>query len=135
MEFPAHVELRNLVVASVIDQPTVLKSMLRKENMVELLRSDADLGADLLLHALKRENSTEYIFACDSCRYTHVGPENCRNVGFNSGPRAGWVCPKCRVQMEISIRQAWKPVDPYKAVSCNSCYGIHTTNISGGRLT
>lgn len=48
-EVPAHVELRNLVVAAVTDRHSVLKSTLHSGIIVELLRSNADLATNLLL--------------------------------------------------------------------------------------
>ena len=47
-EVPAHVELRGLAVAAVAGGHSVLKSTLRNEGIVELLRSNADLATDLL---------------------------------------------------------------------------------------
>ena len=87
-EVPAHVELRDLAVAAVTGRHSVLKSTLKNESIVELLRSNADLATDLLLggpSGPKAEHDSEHIFMCDNCHYAHAGSRNCSyNASDNS---------------------------------------------------
>ena len=48
-ELPTHKEIRNLVVTAVMNRYSILNSTLRNENVVDLLRLNADLATDLLL--------------------------------------------------------------------------------------
>jgi len=137
MELPAHVELRNLVVAAVANRPAVFETILQKNSMEELLRSNADLATDLLLKGLvklKLVDSIKHIFVCDICHYAHAGSPKCPNVvspecsnaAFGARFAAETVCPQCKKERGIVSKRYMHMVDLFPAFSCPSCDGVHT---------
>jgi hypothetical protein len=69
-DLPAHKELRRRVVAIITNHPVVLNDILQLESTAGLLRSNADLTADLLLSAPAMStigDFAEYIFTCGKC--------------------------------------------------------------------
>lgn len=124
-EVPAHVELRGLVVAAVAGRYSALKSTFRIENIVELLRSSADLATDLLLGVLepKVKDSSEHIFMCDHCHYVHAGPPNCSNVVSGNSISGG--CPRCGSSSGTMSKRYTHRIGMFSAFSCPFCDGIH----------
>lgn len=97
-EVPAHIQLRNVVVASVTNRQSRLKSIVRKEGIESLLRSNADLATDLLLSGTQEtEGSRWRIFMCNHCQYAHAGPGDCPYAvpedNFAVGSKR--ICPRC----------------------------------------
>jgi hypothetical protein len=131
-ELPAHVELRNLVVAGVADRPAMLETILRKDSMVELLRSNADLATDLLLngpHRLKEGDVFKHIFFCENCRYAHAGSGTCPNVASTTSSFFGRVCPQCKEGPGTVSKRYTHKVDLLPTFSCPSCDGFHTKEL------
>ncbi|KAJ6279022.1 hypothetical protein J3E71DRAFT_368429 [Bipolaris maydis] len=125
-EVPAHVELRGLVVATIAGRHSALKSTLRIESIVELLRSSADLATDLLLGrlGLKAKDGSEHIFMCDYCHYVHTGPHNCSNVVSRDSIWGD--CPQCGNSSGTTSKRYTQNVRIVSAFSCPVCDGIHT---------
>ncbi|KAF2690698.1 hypothetical protein K458DRAFT_412044 [Lentithecium fluviatile CBS 122367] len=131
-ELPAHVELRDLVVAAVAGRRTVLKSVLQNQSVVEFLRSNADLSTDLLLSTHMHggrdgplaEDPSD-IFVCENCQYAHAGSRNCSNVASDNGFDMERVCPHCKRGPTLTKRYT-RRANLSKAFSCPSCDGIHT---------
>lgn len=126
---PAHAELRNIVVAAVVDRPAVLKAILQMDSVVELLRSNADLATDLLLSGLpmlKTEDNSRQIFVCDYCRYTHAGSGDCSSVVFNTNYTTERTCPQCRNISGATNKRYMQKINLLSAFPCPYCDGIHT---------
>jgi hypothetical protein len=70
MEAPAHVEIRIIVVTPVASRYSMFESTLRNENIIDLLRSNADLVTDLLLARGHGPKAKE--FSCCTSRVTIV---------------------------------------------------------------
>lgn len=135
-ELPAHMELRNLVVHAVPGHPDISESFFRNESVEELLRSTADLGADLLLSRVQKlmpknaRQARQYIFTCDYCRYAHAGSSNCPIV-INDEYASVQTCPQCgksggttKKNVKSVQRVGWARARP-----CPSCNGMHTSTL------
>jgi hypothetical protein len=80
---PAHVEIPDIVVDTVASRHSIFSSTLRNQNIVDLLRSDADLATDLLLtgrHCPKEEEIIRFHFTCGHCNYSHAAVGNCLGI-------------------------------------------------------
>jgi hypothetical protein len=122
----AHVELRGLVVAAFAGRYSVLRSTMRNTNIVELLRSNADLATDLLLRGLPENIHGQHIFLCSGCRYVHVGSSECPSVVSQNRLGIGRLCPKCGKESGATSKRFTYKVDLCQAFSCPSCNGTHT---------
>lgn len=125
-EVPAHTELRKLVVAAVSDG-YLLKSTLDNENVVELLRSNADLATDIILNrsnGSKANPVSEQIFTC-SYHYTHAGSPLCSYIVCDDifGQKS---CPQCRFEAGSTAKRYLHKISLLTAFPCPFCSGIHT---------
>jgi hypothetical protein len=127
MESPAHVEIRNIVVTTVTSRHSMFDSTLRNENIVDLLRSNADLATDLLLggaHGPKAKEVFMFHFTCEHCHYSHSGMSNCPDITSNDGDCTR-VCPQCW-KKSGKVSQYILKVGSYRAFPCKSCDGFQT---------
>jgi hypothetical protein len=122
-EYPAHKELRRLVVAAVTNRPSVLNSILGLKSAAGLLRSTVDLATDILL---SRRHASEYIFICDKCRYAHIGSRDCSFVASLEGPLCQYKCPECDNQTGATSKRFTHHVTLVEAYSCPYCDGFST---------
>lgn len=134
-EMEAHAGLRKLIVVSVPGHPNVLESFFQHSNVEELLRSYADLGADLLLSRIQKDRPRTtrlQIFTCDHCYYAHAGSADCPDVNLSypdvsmfSGS-VNRICPQCRKKDKVMTKKFFKSVKSQRAQPCPSCEGICT---------
>ncbi|CAI6332844.1 unnamed protein product [Periconia digitata] len=152
MDAKEHVKLRRIVVqAAVITRrfrPTVLKSALRKEKVVELLRDNADLATDLLLIGRDGPDGTASespicLFMCDFCHYVHFGLRSCDFASQikipcpegdeetdegpyedTSTPSAS--CPYCSSISGKETNNFWHRVGYLTTFPCIGCDGVYT---------
>jgi hypothetical protein len=130
-EAPAHVEVRNLVITAIAGHRSKLRSALGNKSIVDLLRSNADLAADILLAGPDGPKAgDEHVFICDHCHYGHTGSRNCSNVMVtnNSGVLT---CLQCKHRSGTKVQRHDNTVNMYPAFFCPVCYGIHTAPPSG----
>jgi hypothetical protein len=96
-------------VAAVAGDLTKLKASLRQESLVQVIRSDTELAADLLLTALRGPgimNKDTRIFLCDGCQYVHVRLADCWTLlARDDGPKKP-VCPCCEYESDLQRLQA-----------------------------
>ncbi|KAJ4300754.1 hypothetical protein N0V90_002842 [Kalmusia sp. IMI 367209] len=91
-EVSEHMEVRDEVIDAATSQPDLLSNILGVNTIAELLRSNAELSADLLMAALYNPGGQYgedyFIFTCDHCQYIHSGSALCANVQtFLNNPR------------------------------------------------
>lgn len=129
-ELPAHVELRNLVVRAVPGHPDVLESFFGNEGVEDLLRSTADLGADLLLSRMQKvqtRNAQVHILTCDHCHYVHTGSLDCPAV-VREEFRLAQTCPQCGKRDRTMVKKHVGRVLWPRAQPCPSCEGVHISS-------
>jgi hypothetical protein len=135
-DVPDHVELRSLLVAAVPRQSAASTLFFRNENIVKLLRSNADLGADVLLSRIQRIDPSDpgdRIFLCDRCHYGHVGSPDCstlksRNIDLGGMFGSKNVCPECGEQDGVVVKRHTCRVMDCQTFPCASCGGVHTAS-------
>lgn len=122
-ELVAHKDLRSLVVLAVPGYLSVPESFSQHSSVEELLRSTADLGADLLLLRTQRTVRL-HIFTCDHCHYTHAGSAGCSIVACDD---SGLVqsCPICQGVDGVPTKRYVKRIRSLQAQPCPSCEGVH----------
>jgi len=121
----AHAALRSLVVAALAGRHSVLTTTLKNTNVVELLRSNADLATDLLLGGLP-ENTQQHIFSCSGCHYVHVGRYDCPSVVSDNCYGVERLCPKCGKESGATSKRYTYKVNICRVFPCPSCSGRHT---------
>lgn len=134
-DLPAHVELRGLVVHAVPGHPDISESFFRNESVEELLRSTADLGADLLLSRVQKVmpknawQARQHIFTCDYCHYAHAGSSSCPVVAHEEYGSVQ-TCPQCGKSGGTTTKKNVKYVQRVRwaqARPCPSCDGMHNS--------
>ncbi|KAK7183848.1 uncharacterized protein CC84DRAFT_1089157 [Paraphaeosphaeria sporulosa] len=128
LELTTHSELRSLVINSVLSRPDMLTTILEKDTMVDILRSNADLATDLLLARPKTRDTSEHLFMCDKCQYVHAGPRDCAYIESRNGAGMGRACPNCGVKDHGPLsKRYYHKVFLAQGFPCSSCGGTHTT--------
>lgn len=127
----AHREIRNVVITSVASRCYILRSILKNETVVDLLRSNADLATDLLLgrrYGAMANDIGKYHFTCDYCRYDHSGLQNCPNVSSADADGAK-ICPNCHKVSGSRVAHYTRKVELHASFPCTLSDGFQTHSL------